>query len=199
MGAGAASVFLVEMEAGSFAWEGCLNGAEPQWAHTPAPPETATRSRTASEILLSLRRNMVLKTPCVKERIEAETDCAAANRVAALRVHSTRGVATAGGESEQPGGGEDREGYGDPTTLEPRPQELPAARQPPADRADRPAQEPGGLFVRPPLEVTEHDRSPILVGKPTQLFMEQWPEIELVDVLRSGRPPRWTCSSSPGR
>ena len=93
VGRGAASVFSEETEAGVTSREVFFATAVGRCAATMAPPEMPPMSRTAA-VVLSLRRNMVLKTPWVNDRTESDTLCAAENCSAEFIVYSTRGVGT---------------------------------------------------------------------------------------------------------
>ena len=132
-----------------------------------ATPRVAAPARTReSETALSLLSSMVRRTPWVSDWRDAGIVPAAANRAATARVDSTREGSRGGRRAGQPPRREHRRGDAHAAAIEPRPQELPAAREPPADRADRPGEQPGGLLVRLALEVAEHDRLAVLAREP---------------------------------
>src|SRR5262245_51682128 len=78
-------------DAGRTVWATFPGAWDGQCAETPTLPKTVPTSMRANAMVLSLRSDMVLKTPWVKERTDSETGCAAANRAAAMHADSSRG------------------------------------------------------------------------------------------------------------
>ncbi len=84
---------------------------------------------------------------------------------------------------------------------QPRPQPLPALRQPPLNRSDRQSELPRGLFVAQTFEVAQHDRRPISLRQPVQLLVKLWQEARGATLLgsRFHLPSSTLDCAQPGR
>ena len=65
---------------------------------------------------------------------------------------------------------------------EPRPQLLPRPREPALDRPDRAAEPLGDLVVTQALDVAEHQWHPISLRQPTDLLVDDRPQLDLLEV-----------------
>ena len=66
---------------------------------------------------------------------------------------------------------------------QPAPEDLAAAGNPAADRAERTAKLRRGLLVREALPVAEQDDRPIFLRQPPHLFLDDWTEECLVQLI----------------
>ena len=147
---------------------------------------------------------MVLKSPAASSTagctVAPVANLPAPNRVTVSTALRTRNAGTAADADLVPNSIAVRPAGRPRPRLVSRPRSKPRARDSAHfHRSNRPAQTVRYLPVGPPLKVAEHDRFPILLRQPRELFMQRRREIELMPFLLVLGPRRAAAPAAPRR